>query len=603
MFRQIVILLLAGAMGAGAAFAVNPAGAPDDHFLCYKAAASKGSTKFASVPGVQLADGFDPDDFEVVKPVWICAPADNAGEGIVNPAVLLESYKLKAVKGEPKPVARTNVFVVNQINPLGLFVDTKKPDLLLLPTAIDQTGAPPAPDPGAHDVDLYKCYGVKVSKGQPAFPKGIQRQLGAQLTTPAKLFDIKKPKRLCVPASKNGSAIENAAGHLLCYQVKPAKDEPKHTPVSGLYAANDFAQPERLDTKKEAELCVPSILPVCGDGLVNQPSEQCDGADDSACPGECTQHCGCRQQIPFVLDPANSRVQVRGVNVLGVGVDRDLFLGGLSGTIVINNEGQVRPGQLEISVPVTALPPLDVVIPGFGSVATACVFLEEDPELPGSGLAGVGLVNCYGTSVPDLGSPDFSAHQDHCTNGGACDSGMPSGCSGALHSGGKVHTGTGVCVPAAPADAMCTRTDPVTGSTANLEEPTDNHPGICNSPVYGVFGNSGWSPGDLVVTLTAGVDIRGPGDTCAGASSVGSLKGPLTTGTVVSTIMDVFPNIAPAAGKVQALRLTGTAVSCIGASSFTTSGAALVTSAPILDVPLPIFGLADINVGLTLAGQ
>ncbi len=33
--------------------------------------------------------------------------------------------------------------------------------------------------------------------------------------------------------------------------------------------------------------------PVCGDGIRNQPSEQCDGTDDGACPGRCDGDCLC----------------------------------------------------------------------------------------------------------------------------------------------------------------------------------------------------------------------------------------------------------------------------------------------------------------------
>ena len=33
--------------------------------------------------------------------------------------------------------------------------------------------------------------------------------------------------------------------------------------------------------------------PICGDDLVNQPGERCDGADDALCPGECDLNCMC----------------------------------------------------------------------------------------------------------------------------------------------------------------------------------------------------------------------------------------------------------------------------------------------------------------------
>ncbi len=47
------------------------------------------------------------------------------------------------------------------------------------------------------------------------------------------------------------------------------------------------------------EVCDPDVDdsiecgPFCGDGEVNQPSEECDGADDAACPGLCELDCLC----------------------------------------------------------------------------------------------------------------------------------------------------------------------------------------------------------------------------------------------------------------------------------------------------------------------
>jgi acid phosphatase type 7 len=36
-----------------------------------------------------------------------------------------------------------------------------------------------------------------------------------------------------------------------------------------------------------------TCAPTCGDGLLNQPSEACDGGDDNACPGVCLADCRC----------------------------------------------------------------------------------------------------------------------------------------------------------------------------------------------------------------------------------------------------------------------------------------------------------------------
>jgi hypothetical protein len=53
------------------------------------------------------------------------------------------------------------------------------------------------------------------------------------------------------------------------------------------------------------EACDPDIDdsiecgPFCGDGMINQPFELCDGTDDEACPGLCTPECTC---LPFCGD-------------------------------------------------------------------------------------------------------------------------------------------------------------------------------------------------------------------------------------------------------------------------------------------------------------
>jgi len=47
--------------------------------------------------------------------------------------------------------------------------------------------------------------------------------------------------------------------------------------------------------------CTPdcTCAAACGDGHVNQPSEQCDGADDAACPGLCLSDCTCGTPARF----------------------------------------------------------------------------------------------------------------------------------------------------------------------------------------------------------------------------------------------------------------------------------------------------------------
>ncbi len=127
------------------------------------------------------------------------------------------------------------------------------------------------------------------------FPKGIQVTVGDRFTDPAKLFEVKKPTRLCTPVEKEGvggelTEIQDPDTHLMCYRVVVVKGvcaegspqnaggackkeedcggtkdettfclvQPKHERVAGIHTNNQFG-PERLDTIKEEELCLPSV--------------------------------------------------------------------------------------------------------------------------------------------------------------------------------------------------------------------------------------------------------------------------------------------------------------------------------------------------------
>jgi hypothetical protein len=263
-----------------------------DHFLCYKAKLTGGDicssdapsnaggsceveencggtedetsfcvpNKFPKGVQVSLADQFEEGTFDVKKPVSLCTPADKNEEGIIDEETHLEGYQILPAT---KHVPQTNIKIENQFHPSRgeLFVNTIKPDRLLVPTAKSLTGPVDAPDPASHNVDHYKCYKAKVTPGTPTFPKGLQATVVDQFNQP-KLYDLKKPTRLCNPVDKNGEGIKNEATHLMCYQAKPATGQPKHAKVLGIHVNNQFG-PEQLDTIKEEELCVPSekILP------------------------------------------------------------------------------------------------------------------------------------------------------------------------------------------------------------------------------------------------------------------------------------------------------------------------------------------------------
>jgi hypothetical protein len=197
---------------------------PVDLFLCYKAKPAAGTPKFARRT-VSLADRFEAADFEVLKPVGLCPPAERAGAPLVDADTHLESY---AIKG-PKHVARTGIQVTNVFGTVT--VDTVKAQRLLVPTAKSLAGGPVTPpDDASHGVDHYKCYGIKVTARTP---KSVD---------------------------KGGEGIKRPERHLLCYAAKTADGAPAHVRQRGVFVNNQFdpAQTERLDTVSEELLCVPS---------------------------------------------------------------------------------------------------------------------------------------------------------------------------------------------------------------------------------------------------------------------------------------------------------------------------------------------------------
>ena len=109
------------------------------------------------------------------------------------------------------------------------------------------------PDP--FDADHFKCYSVEVTEGTEEFEE-ISVSVWDQFDQ-ATILDVRKPRRLCNPVSKDDGEIGNPDNHLLCYKVTLATGELKFEKVKGIHVNNQFG-PLQLDAIKEKELCVPS---------------------------------------------------------------------------------------------------------------------------------------------------------------------------------------------------------------------------------------------------------------------------------------------------------------------------------------------------------
>jgi len=219
-----------------------------DAFMCYK---SK-TTGFAPVLGVTVDDALDgATTLDVKAHKHLCLPSDRNGGGILDAVTHLTSYKVKQ-SGH----VRQTVLIQNAVGDLSL--DAIKPDLLFVPANVDPMTPPPAPDGSTHDVNHYKCYKAKVTANTPAVPPGVTVTV-ANAFDALQTFVVKKPKHLCVPVDANGEGIEIPAAYLVCYKVKPPSGSAHYTEHTGLQA-HDMLGPHVLQSLKQAEFCIPSVL-------------------------------------------------------------------------------------------------------------------------------------------------------------------------------------------------------------------------------------------------------------------------------------------------------------------------------------------------------
>ena len=137
-----------------------------------------------------------------------------------------------------------------------VFLDTVRAETLLVPATMDPTSPPTAPVATAHDLDHYKCYKARVTKRTPKYwPKGVQIRAADSLED--RIYDLKRPTRLCTAVDKNGEGIKHAGRRLICYQAKRAKGESKHARRIAIHTATQFG-PEQLDTRKVKSVCMPA---------------------------------------------------------------------------------------------------------------------------------------------------------------------------------------------------------------------------------------------------------------------------------------------------------------------------------------------------------
>jgi hypothetical protein len=272
----------------------NPNPSLIDSRISLRVRTAQSSPRFDIISPVSLDDRFEDKDFTIFKPMHIYSAADINDQGVLDLDTYLVSYLIKEVKKSCSDDAPQNqlrsctieedcggitrqtrycqktppfekLTTIKVKNQLGeIFVDNLKPNLLLVPSAMDLNISVSPLSPV--DSDYYKCYIVTESKGTGRFERQqvsvldqfIEDQIGT-----AKVFDVIRPTKLCTPVTLNvfgtPNPIINPEENLMCYIVRPSFAQDKHDRVSNLHTNNKLG-PLELDTIREEELCLPSQI-------------------------------------------------------------------------------------------------------------------------------------------------------------------------------------------------------------------------------------------------------------------------------------------------------------------------------------------------------
>jgi hypothetical protein len=153
-------------------------------------------------------------------------------------------YKIKEGKFD-----RLSVEVINQFGTQRF--DVQRPDTLCAPAEKDGVVSP-------LNINHYKCYKIRPSKGEPKF-QPLTVDLADQFET--KITQVGKPRFLCNPVDKNDEGVPDPEGHLTCYRIDDAPGQPTFDRVEA-DILDQFGEQDlntlRGDCRKASFVCLPS---------------------------------------------------------------------------------------------------------------------------------------------------------------------------------------------------------------------------------------------------------------------------------------------------------------------------------------------------------
>jgi RHS repeat-associated protein len=186
-------------------------------------------------------------------------------------------------------------------------MDTRRLGLLAVITVCVAVGLGSAPQPRSHAVTYGEAYDqfattttfltTTASTLDPAWSRGVTTTLGAAVSTTSTTLTT----LVCGDPVDDERIAATDALYVLMAAVGTRQCEACVCDVdlSGAVRATDALRVLRYAVGIPVALTCPAcgVPPMCGDDVVNQLGEECDGADDGACPGLCDDECRCAEPV------------------------------------------------------------------------------------------------------------------------------------------------------------------------------------------------------------------------------------------------------------------------------------------------------------------
>ncbi len=222
---------------------------------CYRVRVKTGTPQLTPIEGLSIEDDLETTLSDVVHEVQLCNPVTVDGAAPPDPETHLACYSLRRQPGQPSQ-ALPLLAIQNRFGEQTLrVVSPTGPTALCVPGEAHLEGAPEGE--ANLDDDRLRCRNV-----QPLSPRRLSPtpEVLVHDEFEEKRMRVRALRQLCLPASVDGSEVDDPSGALACYELQQVPGQPAFKPPGTVLSTNDLASQIVIVRNAQRRLCVPTTL-------------------------------------------------------------------------------------------------------------------------------------------------------------------------------------------------------------------------------------------------------------------------------------------------------------------------------------------------------